>query len=87
MVQEFYKDVTITTRGQLTLPASIRRALRVGVKRKVRLELTPPDTVTLRPLPDVTSFYGALRGGAPYQAQEKRKAREALGRRAGSWKK
>lgn len=78
------KDVTITSKGQLTLPAAIRKALRLGPKRKVRVAMTREGLVTLRPLPDVGSFYGSLAGKAPFDPAEKDKARAAMGRRAAS---
>jgi len=76
------KDVTVTSKGQLTLPVGIRKALKLGAKRKVRVAMTEDGLVTLRPLPDVMSFYGALSGHPPCDPDEKRKARSAMGRRA-----
>jgi AbrB family looped-hinge helix DNA binding protein len=80
MAQEIHKDVTVTSRGQLTLPASIRRAMKLGSKRKVRVTITKAGEVSLRPLPDVMSFFGAMQNGVPYDPKEKRKARHAMGR-------
>ncbi|HMD54560.1 MAG TPA: hypothetical protein VKJ65_08435 [Phycisphaerae bacterium] len=79
---EIQKDVTITSKGQLTLPVSIRKALKLDVKRKVRVAVTQGGVVTMRPLPDVMSFFGALKSQAPYRDDEKHKAREAIGRHA-----
>jgi bifunctional DNA-binding transcriptional regulator/antitoxin component of YhaV-PrlF toxin-antitoxin module len=79
------KDVTITSKGQLTLPVSIRKALKLGVKRKVRVAVTREGLITMRPLPDVMSLFGALKSHVPhvpYDPNEKRKAREAMGRHA-----
>ena len=76
------KDVTITSKGQLTLPVAIRRSLRLGAKRKVHVAMSDDGVVTLRTLPDVMSFYGSLGGRVPYDPDEKRKARAAMGRRA-----
>lgn len=76
------KDVTITSKGQLTLPAAIRKALRLGRKRKVRVAMTREGFVTLRPLPDVGSFYGSLAGKGAYNPGEKGEGRAAMGRRA-----
>jgi len=78
------KDVTITSKGQLTPPATIRKALKLGAKLKVRVALTRDGLVTLRPLPEVVNFYGSLRGRAPYGLDEAAKARAAMGRRAAS---
>ena len=82
MKQDFSKDVTITSRGQLTLPTAIRKALKLGSKRKVRVAMTKGGTVTLRTLPDVASFFGILKNGVPYDPNEKQAARQAMGRRA-----
>ena len=82
MKQEIHKDVTVTTRGQLTLPAIMRRAMRLGHKRKVRVTLSPAGEISIQPLPDVMSFFGALKGGRPYDPQEKSKARAAMGSQA-----
>jgi bifunctional DNA-binding transcriptional regulator/antitoxin component of YhaV-PrlF toxin-antitoxin module len=81
MSQDIHKDVTITSKGQLTLPVKIRRALKLGVKRKVRVTVTPEGTVTMRPLPDVMSFFGTLKSDLPYDPREKETAREAMGQR------
>lgn len=76
------KDVTVTRKGQLTLPPTIRKALKLGAARKVRVAMTPDGLITLRPLPDVRSFYGSLAGGQCMDPREKAKARAAMGRRA-----
>ena len=81
MIQELQKDLTITSRGQLTLPVSIRRALKLGVKRKVRVAITDEGMVTMRPLPDVMSFFGKLKNDVPFDPHEKGKARQAMGKR------
>ena len=78
MKQEIHKDVTVTSRGQLTLPADIRRGLKLGSKRKVRVSMTKSGEVSIRPLPDVMSFFGRLKSGLPYDPREKHKARNAM---------
>jgi len=82
MNQEIHKDVTVTSRGQLTLPASIRRAMKLGSKRKVRVTFTRSGEVSISALPDVMSFFGALKSGHPYDPGEKQAARVAMGKRA-----
>jgi bifunctional DNA-binding transcriptional regulator/antitoxin component of YhaV-PrlF toxin-antitoxin module len=82
MSKNIYKDVAITSKGQLTLPVSIRRAWKLGQKRKVRVAITDDGTVTVRPLPDVMSFYGKLKSDVPYDPREKEKAHEAMSSRA-----
>ena len=73
MKEEIHKDVTVTTRGQLTLPAAVRRAMKLGHKRKVRVTITRAGEISIRPLPDVMSFFGSLQSGVAYDPHEKQK--------------
>ena len=82
MKQGAYQDVTITSKGQLTLPVGIRNALNLGIKRKVRVAVKDEGIITMRPLPDVMSFYGGLKSKVKYSPAEKQIAREAMGRRS-----
>jgi len=79
---EHVKDITVTTRGQLTLPVKVRRAMKLGSKRKVRLSMTDGGIVTLRSLPDAMSLYGIFKGRGDYDPREKQKAAAAMGRHA-----
>jgi AbrB family looped-hinge helix DNA binding protein len=79
MNQDIHKDVTVTSRGQLTLPATIRRAMKLGSKRKVRVTISKSGEVSLRPLPEVMTYFGALKSSIPYDPKEKLKARDAMG--------
>ena len=81
MKQDITRDITVTTRGQITLPLAIRKSLRLGAARKVRMRLSADGNVILHPLPDVMSFYGALKNRLPYDPDEKTKARRAFARR------
>jgi bifunctional DNA-binding transcriptional regulator/antitoxin component of YhaV-PrlF toxin-antitoxin module len=81
MSQDIHKDVTVTSRGQLTLPVRFRKILNLGVKGKVRIAVTEEGTVTVSPLPDVMSFFGKLKSDLPYDPAEKEKARDAMGKR------
>ena len=76
------RDVTISSTGRLTLPAAIRKALRLGSRRKVRVAMTKQGLITVRPLPDVGSFYGSLAGRVAHHRGEKSKGRAAMGRQA-----
>ncbi len=82
MKQEIMRDITVTTRGQITLPVAIRKSLRLGTARKIRMRLSADGDVTLRALPDVMSYYGSLKSGIPYDHHEKAKARRAIAGRA-----
>jgi len=55
--------------------------MNLGSKRKVRIAITKAGEVSIRPLPDVMSFFGALKNNVPYDPDEKRKARAAIGHR------
>ena len=82
MKQEIMRDITVTARGQITLPVAIRKSLRLGTARKLRMRLSADGNVTLRPLPDVMSYYGALKNRIPYDHQERAKAHRAIADRA-----
>ena len=82
MKQEITRDITVTTRGQITLPVAIRKSLRLGTARKIRMRLSADGNVTLRPLPDVMSYYGSLKSGIPYDHREKAKAQRAIAGKA-----
>jgi len=55
--------------------------MKLGSKRKVRIAITRTGEVSIRALPDVMSFFGALKNNVPYDPDEKRKARAAMGLR------
>lgn len=58
---------TLTSKGQVTIPKSIRDFLRVGAGSKVTFELLPNGDVALRPLgawPARRSAFARVRGGA-----------------------
>jgi|GEM_PF-5403050 len=82
MKQEFHKDVTVTTKGQLTLPIAVRRGLKLGSKRRVRVSLSEKGIVTLQTLPDAMSFFGIFKARGDFDPAEKIKGRRAMGRRA-----
>jgi bifunctional DNA-binding transcriptional regulator/antitoxin component of YhaV-PrlF toxin-antitoxin module len=82
MAQGFYKDVAVTGKGQLTLPPKIRKAMNLGTKGKVRISMTGTGVVTMQPLKDVMSLFGALRGPDAYDPDEKSRARKLMGKRA-----
>jgi len=55
-------QATITERGQVTIPAAIRRLLGVGPRDKVVFEVDESGTVRLAPMRyTVASAYGAVR--------------------------
>jgi bifunctional DNA-binding transcriptional regulator/antitoxin component of YhaV-PrlF toxin-antitoxin module len=82
MAKAFHKDISVTSKGQLTLPVRIRKTLKLSAKRKVRVAMSRDGLVTLRPLPEVMSLYGSLKGDVPYDPDEKQKARQVMGRAA-----
>lgn len=54
-------SVTITSKGQITLPAEVRRHLGLRPKDKVAFVIEPEGTVRVRPprYPDIDSLRGA----------------------------
>jgi bifunctional DNA-binding transcriptional regulator/antitoxin component of YhaV-PrlF toxin-antitoxin module len=82
MKQEIMRDITVTWRGQITLPVAIRKSLRLGAARKIRMRLSADGDVIIHPLPDVMSYYGSLKSRIPYDHREKAKARHAITGRA-----
>jgi bifunctional DNA-binding transcriptional regulator/antitoxin component of YhaV-PrlF toxin-antitoxin module len=73
--------ITIRSEGRLTLPVSFRKALKLSSRRKVRVSITDDGLIALRLLPDATSFFGSLGGRVPFDPNEKKQARSAMGRR------
>lgn len=71
---------TITSKGQTTLPASIRRALHLKAGDRILYEIQD-DAVVIRPQPGAMAVFGSLKpaaskAGASFD-QERGKSREA----------
>jgi AbrB family looped-hinge helix DNA binding protein len=71
---------TITSKGQTTLPAPIRRALRLKAGDRIVYEIQG-DSVVIRPQPGVMAVFGALKppagkSGVPFE-EARAKSREA----------
>jgi hypothetical protein len=68
----------------MTLPISIRKALKIGsANRRVRFELCDDGSARLYAVPDATSVRGALHDAArPYDPAESQKAFAAIARKA-----
>jgi AbrB family looped-hinge helix DNA binding protein len=71
---------TVTSKGQITLPAPIRKAFKIGVKgRRVRFELCRDGSARLYPVADALSLQGALADPSrPYDPEETQKALDTL---------
>lgn len=54
------KVVTVTSQGQITIPADMRRALNVSSSRELILTLKDKK-VTLEPTEDIYSLFGSLK--------------------------
>ncbi|HXC02235.1 MAG TPA: hypothetical protein VNU49_06250 [Opitutaceae bacterium] len=70
----------ITSKGQTTVPVELRRIWKTA---EVVWETCKDGSARVRPVPDVMSLFGAANDGTPRDPEEKRKAREAMGRRTG----
>jgi bifunctional DNA-binding transcriptional regulator/antitoxin component of YhaV-PrlF toxin-antitoxin module len=79
MKGKIHRDVTVSIHGRLTLPAAIRRAMNLDGRRRVRVSFAKGGEVFIRLLPDVMSYFGALKNPRPYDPKEKRTARAAMG--------
>jgi bifunctional DNA-binding transcriptional regulator/antitoxin component of YhaV-PrlF toxin-antitoxin module len=79
-------DITsvVTSKGQMTLPALIRKAFKIGSRsRRVRFELCQDGSARLYPVLDATSVRGALHDPSrPYDSSESEKAFTAISRQA-----
>jgi len=67
---------TVTSKGQVTLPAPIRKAFKIGTQnRRVRFELCKDGSAKIYPVADALSLKGVFADPAkPYDPQEKEKA-------------
>ena len=74
----------VTSKGQITLPIAIRKALKIGDKgRRVRFELCKDGSARLYPVADALTLLGALADEAkPYDPLESEKAMLATARLA-----
>ncbi len=70
--------VTLTSKGQLTLPKAIRDQMKLDVGSKLDFQLTQDGTLTARPLRSVSSLIGMIKpapGTPPATLQELKDAR------------
>jgi bifunctional DNA-binding transcriptional regulator/antitoxin component of YhaV-PrlF toxin-antitoxin module len=74
----------VTSKGQVTLPAPIRKAFKIGKKnRRVRFELCKDGSAKIYPVADVLSLEGALADPSrPYDPKEREKAWAAVAKEA-----
>ena len=70
---------TITSKGQTTIPATIRSSWKT---REVYWERQPDGSAVVRPVAGIMSLFGAAQNRVPRDAAEKTKAREAMGRKS-----
>jgi bifunctional DNA-binding transcriptional regulator/antitoxin component of YhaV-PrlF toxin-antitoxin module len=71
-------DITsvVTSKGQMTLPAPIRKAFKIGtLHRKVRFELCKDGSAKIFPVADALSLQGVFADPSrPYDPKEREKA-------------
>ena len=65
--------VTVSSKGQITLPASSRRALGIKARGRVLIELSD-DAIVVRPVPDLFELKGFLGKGVPAEEERGRMA-------------
>jgi AbrB family looped-hinge helix DNA binding protein len=73
---------TISTKGQITLPASYRRQLGIEPHDRVSVELTD-DAIVIRPAPDLFELEGFLGKSLPRQEERRRMRMAAAARSQG----
>lgn len=70
--------VTLTSKGQLTLPKAIREQMKLDSGSKLDFQLAPDGTLTARPMRSVSSLAGIVKpapGTAPATLQQLKDAR------------
>ena len=67
---------TVTSKGQVTLPAPIRKAFKIGtLHRRVRFELCQDGSARIYPVADALSLKGVFADPSrPYDPKEREKA-------------
>lgn len=75
---------TLTERGQTTVPASVRKALGLRPRQRIRYEITAHGVVMQAETESVLDLAGALRSGIPAasKAEERKSARASRLRRS-----
>jgi bifunctional DNA-binding transcriptional regulator/antitoxin component of YhaV-PrlF toxin-antitoxin module len=70
----------VTSKGQMTLPAPIRKAFKIGTQnRRVRFELCKDGSARIYPVPDALSLKGVFADPSrPYDPKEREKAWAAV---------
>lgn len=70
----------VTSKGQVTLPAPIRKAFKIGTQnRRVRFELCKDGSVRIYPVADALSLKGVFADPSrPYDPKEREKAWAAI---------
>ena len=66
---------TISSKGQITLPAALRRRLGIKAHDRVTVELGN-DEIVIKPVPDIFQFEGCLGKALPPET-ERRRIRQA----------
>ena len=69
----------ISSKGQTTIPYEIRKKWKTS---QVLWEVNPDGTARVSPTPDLMSLLGSAADGKPRDPDEKKKARQEMGRRA-----
>jgi hypothetical protein len=70
----------ISSKGQTTIPSILRKQWKTS---QVWWEINPDGTARVSPTPGIMSLFGSASQGGPRDPDEKKKARQALGRNAG----
>jgi AbrB family looped-hinge helix DNA binding protein len=72
--------VTLTSKGQLTLPKAIREQLKLDAGSKLDFHVAPDGTLTARPMRPVSSLFGIIDPAPGTRAATLADLKEARGR-------
>jgi AbrB family looped-hinge helix DNA binding protein len=71
---------TVTTKGQITIPAEIRKKFNISAKDRVDF-IADGERIILVPVKTLQDFRGAVKGVVGVPEKERQAARDALSRR------
>lgn len=76
----------LSSKGQVTIPLSFRKRMRLTPSQTIELAQMPDGTVILRPVPSILDLAGGLKppGTALSHEEERKRARELMARRTKS---
>jgi antitoxin PrlF len=65
---------SVTTKGQATIPASIRKSLGIKPNTKIVFEIKDNNEVTIKPVQDFFALKGSVKSDKPFNLNSMEKA-------------